>query len=84
VHIEYAIDPEKIAYKITDEGPGFDYHAVLNTDPDAVNENMLSHGRGITMAREVFDSIEYNKKGNQVLLVKNAFTAALEDERIEF
>jgi len=36
------------------------------------------------MAREVFDSIEYNKKGNQVLLVKNAFTAALEDERIEF
>jgi anti-sigma regulatory factor (Ser/Thr protein kinase) len=32
---------------------------------------MRSHGRGILMAKNVFDSIEYDKKGTRVLLIKN-------------
>jgi anti-sigma regulatory factor (Ser/Thr protein kinase) len=28
------------------------------------------HGRGLTMARNAFDSVEFNAKGNQVTLTK--------------
>jgi hypothetical protein len=31
----------------------------------------LEHGRGITMARNAFDSVVFNEKGNQVTLKKN-------------
>ncbi len=70
VHIEYLIDDRRVIYKISDEGSGFDHNKVLNTDMDALNDSMLSHGRGIAMARSVFDEIRYNKPGNQVLLIK--------------
>ncbi len=70
VNIEYMIKADRAVYKITDEGDGFDHQSHFNKDADDPNENMLMHGRGITMTREIFDRIEYNKKGNQVLLVK--------------
>jgi len=69
VYIEYRIGPEKIAYKITDEGDGFDHSQILQKTQEA-NEFMLSHGRGISISQEIFDEITYNKKGNQVLLIK--------------
>jgi anti-sigma regulatory factor (Ser/Thr protein kinase) len=43
---------------------------------DAINDSMLSHGRGIAMARSVFDEIRYNTTGNQVLLIKRFSTQA--------
>ena len=71
VEIIYALGPERVAYRITDEGEGFDYEAYL-TDASAI-ENSLNetHGRGIILARSVFDEVRYNRKGNQVLLVIN-------------
>ncbi len=70
VNIEYMIKADRAVYKITDEGEGFDHQSYFNKSADDVNNHMLMHGRGITMTREIFDHIEYNKKGNQVLLVK--------------
>ncbi|MCP4136144.1 MAG: histidine kinase [bacterium] len=71
VYIEYSISPEKVVYKITDEGTGFDHQKMLNEDSEEANEEMLSHGRGLSMAKTVFDVVTFNKKGNKVLLVKN-------------
>jgi anti-sigma regulatory factor (Ser/Thr protein kinase) len=31
---------------------------------------MQSHGRGLSMAKNIFDSMDFNQKGNQVTLTK--------------
>jgi len=70
VGIEFSLNPERVAYKITDMGEGFDHVRMMEAIKNRVNSEMLAHGRGITMALNVFDQITYNRRGNQVLLVK--------------
>lgn len=69
VRIEASISSEKVMYRITDEGPGFDHKTFLASIADDVNVT-LAHGRGISMAVQLFDEIIYNGKGNQVTLIK--------------
>lgn len=69
VDIQYQVDAERAEYTVTDEGSGFDYGKFLRDEVD-VNESMLPHGRGITLAKNVFDEIRYNEQGNIVTLVK--------------
>jgi anti-sigma regulatory factor (Ser/Thr protein kinase) len=76
VRIEHQIDSEKAVYKITDEGLGFEYRQVIDNDSREANELLLPHGRGISMAKNIFDQITYNKRGNEVLLVKNFIESA--------
>lgn len=71
IEIEYSVNPEKVVYKVTDEGKGFDHGKIMGINPIDVNKMLLGHGRGITMAKNTFDEIQFNKKGNQVTLVKN-------------
>ncbi len=71
VMIDYHLDSEKVIYRITDMGPGFDYKKIMDRVKNEVNQQELTHGRGIIMTQAVFDKVEYNKKGNQVLLMKN-------------
>ncbi len=70
IKIEYKIDSSRVQYRIEDEGNGFDFRNVFE-NANKANIEMRSHGRGILMAKNIFDRIEYNKKGNQVLLIKN-------------
>lgn len=70
VGIEFSLNPDRVAYKITDMGTGFDHAKMIENIKKKVNSEMLAHGRGITMALNIFDQITYNNKGNQVLLVK--------------
>lgn len=74
VHVDFMVDEKKIAFRVTDEGAGFDLEEHLGRleKPDVVQE--LEHGRGIAMTRNVFDKVAYNRKGNQVVLVKNLTT----------
>ncbi len=69
VKVDYSVDSEKIVYTIADEGHGFDYRQYLSDDTEA-NESMLMHGRGITLAKSIFDEIIYNETGNAVTLIK--------------
>jgi anti-sigma regulatory factor (Ser/Thr protein kinase) len=55
---------------ITDEGSGFDYNSTMRMVDYSVEKNSLPHGRGINMTKVLFDKVEYNSKGNQVLLIK--------------
>ncbi len=71
VEIVYSIDKEKIVYKVTDEGDGFDAKLFLQSGTDEANDEMLSHGRGISLVKQIFDDIQFNRKGNQVLLTKH-------------
>ncbi|XDD43728.1 7TM diverse intracellular signaling domain-containing protein [Leptospira sp. WS60.C2] len=70
VKIEYSFNSEYVAYRITDEGRGFDHKKHMEKSIDEMNESHVQHGRGILMTKSVFDRIEYNEKGNQVSLIK--------------
>jgi anti-sigma regulatory factor (Ser/Thr protein kinase) len=66
---EFSLKPERVATK-TDMGGVFDHVRMMDAIKNRVNSEMLAHGRGITMALNVFDQVTYNRRGNQVLLVK--------------
>lgn len=70
VCVDYMVDSEKVIYRITDQGNGFDHKAMIEKAKN-INDTMEAHGRGITMAESIFDTVKYNNKGNQVLLIKN-------------
>ena len=60
-------DSEKISLIITDQGNGFNPEAYLNHS--IKNLDGIS-GRGISLSKEIsFDSIQYSKKGNQVIAI---------------
>ena len=71
VQILYSIDSEKVVYRITDQGKGFNHVMYMESASEKANENMLSHGRGLVLSKNIFDVVQYNERGNQVLLVKN-------------
>lgn len=63
------MDDQCVAYRITDQGGGFDYQRIMDRIRQ-VNDEMLPHGRGLVMAMAEFDIVEFNEKGNRILLVK--------------
>jgi anti-sigma regulatory factor (Ser/Thr protein kinase) len=55
---------DRIIFRITDQGPGFDWRCYLDIDPARLFD---SHGRGIAMARHMgFTHLEYRGNGNEV------------------
>jgi len=69
VHIEYIINNDRAAFIISDEGEGFEHKDFLKENTNTNNE-MLAHGRGLSIIMNVFDEVKFNKKGNLVMLVK--------------
>ncbi|HNA09611.1 MAG TPA: ATP-binding protein, partial [Leptospiraceae bacterium] len=57
-------------FRITDMGDGFDHEKMLTRPRNDSTLSQVGHGRGIMMAREFFDKIEFNGKGNSVYLLK--------------
>ncbi|WP_243393340.1 7TM diverse intracellular signaling domain-containing protein [Leptospira perolatii] len=70
VRVAYSLNAKRIGFEISDEGEGFDFKKILNLDGDRLNEESITHGRGIMMTRKVFDIVKFNDKGNRVLLIK--------------
>lgn len=70
VDITYAIDGDKAVYRVRDQGKGFDYRRVIDNNSEEANAAGHAHGRGVSMAKNIFDQIKYNSSGNTVLLVK--------------
>ncbi len=65
---------DRLEITVQDEGRGFDWEEELNRSYDIFS---LS-GRGVLMAREFYDQIKYNKRGNQVKLIKQLNNFACE------
>lgn len=68
VTVDYHIGPHRAAFRISDQGRGFD-HRKFNSLA-ARGDTELAHGRGIRMTLRVFDRVRYNTSGNRVTLVK--------------
>jgi serine/threonine-protein kinase RsbW len=66
VNISYEVDPEQIAFTITDEGMGFDYMNLADpTDPDNLEKPT---GRGVFLMKHLTDQIIFSENGRVVEL----------------
>ena len=68
VHIEWYISDEKVRVEIEDEGAGFRPEDV----PDPTLEENLERpsGRGIMLMKAFLTLVEYNDRGNRLVLEK--------------
>lgn len=62
VHITYSIEKTISRFTIKDDGDGFDWRKMLEAKTD---DNEM-HGRGISMSRQLVQTLTYNEKGNEV------------------
>ncbi|WCL47623.1 ATP-binding protein [Leptospira sp. GIMC2001] len=70
VRVEYELTDHYVSYLISDEGNGFDYKELMMKA--SANQSLgREHGRGIMLAENIFDSVEYQGKGNSVYLKVN-------------
>ena len=70
VTVEFRLDASGCRWSVADEGDGFDWRGV--PAPDAIENVLATHGRGIFLARLQFDEMSYSERGNRVTLVKRA------------
>ena len=68
VLISYRLLPDRFEIRITDEGPGFDPNDV--PDPTAVENLERPCGRGLMLMRHYMTEVNYNDRGNSVLMCK--------------
>lgn len=69
VTIEFSIDEHRVVFRITDEGHGFCPDDVPDpTEPDRIS---LPNGRGLMLIRAYMDEVEFNDRGNSLVMVKN-------------
>jgi PAS domain-containing protein len=70
VLVEYSLNHRRVWFRITDEGPGFDHRAMQAKEEERLRDLSQSHGRGIGLARALFDIVRYNESGNSIVLAK--------------
>jgi len=68
VEIQFAVQGNRFEIRITDEGPGFDPLDV--PDPTAVENLERPCGRGLMLMRHYMTEVNYNERGNSVLMHK--------------
>ncbi len=67
VHFSWESEYNKSTFVVGDDGEGFDVSAVREKTES--QEELSTHGRGISMAETFCDELYYNDKGNEVTLV---------------
>lgn len=68
VKATYWVASGELSIEIEDEGPGFDHAGVA--DPTTEPHILKGSGRGVYLIKKLMDRVEYNNKGNKVLMVK--------------
>jgi len=66
VSVSCAIDQKTLVFRITDEGPGFDYDNL--PDPTAPENIEKPHGRGVFLMRHLADECAFEDDGRIVEL----------------
>ena len=77
LRLSYCLLPDRITFRIEDEGRGFDPNALKDPSLDPrehIKERKASGKRmggwGVFLTRKIMDEVKYNSKGNVVLLTK--------------
>jgi len=66
VIVNAEVDPKRVIWTVTDEGPGFDYDNL--PDPTAVENLENLTGRGVFIVKQLADQCVFNSTGNEVEL----------------
>jgi len=68
VQTKITFENSLLTITVTDQGEGFDYHAV----PDPLEEEKLlkSSGRGIFLMKKLSDIVRFNKTGSEITIIK--------------
>ena len=64
--VRYEHESKRVAYRIADEGAGFEWRSLLAKPKDAYSDD-AENGRGILLARSLFPDLTYNDRGNEVM-----------------
>lgn len=68
VHVRCRLSPRLVRIEIADEGEGFNHCRVPDpTEPDRLE---FPSGRGLMLMRAFMNRVEYNDRGNRVVLEK--------------
>jgi len=73
VGVSCAVDGKGLVFRITDEGPGFDYENL--PDPTAPENIEKPHGRGVFLMRHLADECDFEDDGRIVVLTFNEVLA---------
>ena len=73
VVLSYTTSDKVLKFKISDEGPGFDYNNL--PDPTAPENIEKPHGRGVFLMKNLADNCEFLEDGRIVELEFNAIGA---------
>jgi serine/threonine-protein kinase RsbW len=68
VSVDYRLSGDLLRVLVEDEGQGFDPNAV--PDPTLEENLELPSGRGLMLMRTFMSRVEFNEKGNRVLMEK--------------
>lgn len=68
VHVAFRLNDQCVQVEIADEGPGFNPAAV--PDPTTADHVDMPNGRGIMLMRSFMTQVDYNERGNRVVMEK--------------
>lgn len=68
VRVDFSIEEDRIEISMTDEGEGFDPEVI--PDPRYGDNLYKPAGRGMLLMRSFMDVVEYNKRGNGVMMIR--------------
>jgi len=66
VIVNAEVEPKRVIWSVTDEGPGFDYDHL--PDPTAAENLENLTGRGVFIVKQLADQCVFNSTGNEVEL----------------
>jgi serine/threonine-protein kinase RsbW len=66
VIVNAEVEPKRVIWTITDEGPGFDYDHLPDPTAEENLENLT--GRGVFIVKQLADQCIFNSTGNEVEL----------------
>ncbi len=70
VRVDSILNDKEAVYIVEDDGAGFDFAGFLEREMVGADLGYRLHGRGLMMAKKIFDEIEFNEKGNRIRMVK--------------
>lgn len=74
VLVEYEVRPSDLYFRVTDEGPGFDFENI--PDPTAPENLEKPNGRGVFLMRQLSDSCDFSDEGRVVeMLFEGVFAS---------
>lgn len=69
ITIDYLVSNDRVEISVTDQGAGFDPESI--PDPRCKENLYKTSGRGLFLIHSYMDSVEFNKIGNRIHMIKH-------------